>query len=98
MSRKTIEAEPDNSTYLDTYGWILYLQGKAADAKPVFKHAMLYGGKDSPVIMDHYAEVLYELKEYDLASVYWNMAKQKNDGRIPDLEERIEARMKAIGK
>ena len=48
--------------------------------------------------MDQYAEVLYELKEYDLASVYWNMAKQKNDGRIPDLEERIEARMKAIGK
>lgn len=98
MSKKTIEAEPDNATYLDTFGWILYLQGKALEAKPFFKHAMLYGGKDSPVIMDHYAEVLYELKEYDLASVYWNMAKQKNDGRIPDLEERIEARMKAIGK
>ena len=98
MSKKTIEAEPDNATYLDTFGWILYLQGKALEAKPFFKHAMLYGGKDSPVIMDHYAEVLYALKEYDLASVYWNMAKQKNDGRIPDLEDRIEARMKAIGK
>ena len=98
MSKKTIEAEPDNATYLDTFGWILYLQGKALEAKPFFKHAMLYGGKESPVIMDHYAEVLYALKEYDLASVYWNMARQKNDGDIPDLEERIEARLKAVGK
>lgn len=98
MSKKTIEAEPDNATYLDTFGWILYLQGKALEAKPFFKHAMLYGGKDSPVIMDHYAEVLYALKEYDLASVYWNMARQKNNGDISDLEERIEARMKAVGK
>ena len=50
MSKKTIEAEPDNSTYLDTFGWILYLQGKALEAKPFFKHAMLYGGKESPVV------------------------------------------------
>lgn len=98
MSKKTVEAEPDNSTYLDTFGWILYLQGKALEAKPFFKHAMLYGGKESPVIMDHYAEVLYVLEEYDLAMVYWNMALQKNDGEIPGLEEKVEARKAAIGK
>ncbi len=98
MSKKTIEAEPDNSTYLDTFGWILYLQGKALEAKPFFKHAMLYGGKESPVVMDHYAEVLYALKEYDLAMVYWNMALQKNDGDIPGLEEKVAARKAAIGK
>ena len=68
------------------------------EAKPHFKHAMLYGGKDSPVILDHYAEVLYALKEYDLAIVYWNMAMQKNNGDIPDLEERIKARKAAIDR
>ena len=92
MSKKTVEAEPDNATYLDTFGWILYLQGKALEAKPFFKRAMLYGGKESPVIMDHYAEVLYALGEHDLAFVYWDMAKRKNNGEIPDLEERIKAR------
>ncbi len=96
MSKKTIEAEPDNATYLDTFGWILYLQGKALEAKPFFKHAMLYGGKDSAVIMDHYAEVLYALKEYDLAFVYWNMAIQKNGGKIPDLEDKVRIRKEAI--
>ena len=98
MSKKTIEAEPNNSTYLDTFGWILYLQGKPEQAKPYFKQAMLYGGKESPVILDHYAEVLYALKEYDLAFVYWNMARQKNAGDIPDLDERIDARKKAIDR
>ena len=98
MSRRTIEAEPDNATYLDTFGWILYLQGKALEAKPFFKHAMLYGGKESPVVLDHYAEVLYALKEYDMAFVYWNLAKQKNKGDIPDLDARIEERKKAINR
>ena len=98
MSKKAIEAEPNNSTYLDTFGWILYLQGKAAEAKSYFKQAMLYGGKDSPVVMDHYAEVLYALKEYDMAFVYWNMAKQKNYGDIPDLDEKVEARRKAVNR
>ena len=99
MSKKTVEAEPDNATYLDTYGWILHLLGKDKEAKPYFKHAMLYGGKDSAVQLDHYAEVLYALGEYDLAKVYWSQAKAKDtEGEIPDLETRVEARLKAIGK
>lgn len=98
MSKKTVEAEPDNSTYLDTFGWILYLQGKPLEAKAFFKHAMLYGGKESVVVMDHYAEVLYALKEYDLAFVYWNMAKAKNSGEIPDLEEKISRRKHEAGQ
>ena len=98
MSKKTVEAEPDNPTYLDTYGWILYLQKKYREAKPLFKHAMLYGGKDNPTILDHYAEVLYALGEYELAQLYWKQARDKNDGSIPDLEERIAKRTAAIRK
>jgi tetratricopeptide (TPR) repeat protein len=99
MSKKTVEAEPDNATYLDTYAWILHLQRRDKDAKPYFKHAMLYGGKESAVIMDHYAEVLYALGEYDLAQVYWSQAKAKDtEGEIPDLEKRVADRLKAIGK
>ena len=99
MSKKTVEAEPDNATYLDTFGWILHLQGKDLEAKPFFKHAMLYGGKDSAVMLDHYAEVLFALKEYDLAQVYWNQAKAKNTGgEVPDLDERVAARLKSIGR
>lgn len=99
MSKKTVELAPDNSTYLDTFGWILYLQGKPLEAKPFFKNAvMLYGGKNSPVVLDHYAEVLFALKEYDLAFLYWNQAKAINNGEIPDLENRISERKSEMKK
>lgn len=77
MSRRTIELEPDNATYLDTYGWLLFLTGKAKEAKPVFKHAMIYGGKDSPVILEHYSKVLEALGEADLSSYYKSLSEQK---------------------
>ena len=98
MSKKTITAEPDNPTYLDTFGWILHLQGKDLEAKAMFKHAMLYGGKESAVILDHYAEVLYALKEYDLAKVYWNLAIGKNDGELKNLEKKVKKKLEAVGK
>jgi len=96
MSEKTVKKEPDNATYLDTFGWILHLQGRDLEAKPFFKHAMLYGGKDNADVLDHYAEVLYALKDYDLAKVYWSQAKAKNNGEIKDLDQRIKARLDAI--
>ena len=38
---------------------------------------MLYGGKDSAVILEHYAEVLEALGEYDMAKIYRTQAKAK---------------------
>ena len=73
----TLEKEPDNATYLDTYGWILHLQGLDQKAKPYFKHAMLYGGRDSAVILSHYAEVLDALGEHDLAKSFRMLAEKK---------------------
>ena len=77
MSLVTVTREPDNATYLDTYGWILYLQGKYSEAKPYFKHAMIYGGKDSATILSHYAAVLEALGEKDLAKYYRSLAEKK---------------------
>ena len=77
MSRAAVAAEPDNSTYLDTLGWILYLQGKPGEAKTYFKQAVIYGGKESATILSHYAEVLKALGETDLANLYLEQAKTK---------------------
>ncbi len=77
MSKKTVDKEPDNPTYLDTYGWILHLLGRDQEAKTCFKHAMLYGAKESATCLEHYAEVLEALGETDLAKVYRTQAKNK---------------------
>lgn len=90
MSKVTIEKEPNNPTYLDTFAWILHLMGKNIEAKAVFKHAMLYGGKESAAILDHYAHVLFELKEYDLAFLYWSQANKLDPelGAAAKIEEK----------
>lgn len=77
MSRRTIELEPDNPTFLDTCGWILHLLGRSEEAKPLFKHAMIYGGKDSAVVLEHYSEVLGALGETELSKYYQSLAEQK---------------------
>ncbi|MCI2082719.1 MAG: hypothetical protein LKK19_01040 [Bacteroidales bacterium] len=96
MSKATVDSEPDNPTYLDTFGWILFLQGKNSEAKAIFKHAMIYGGRDNADILDHYAEVLYSLKEYELAFIYWNQA----DAADPSLgiAKKLKERKAAIGR
>lgn len=99
MSRKTVDAEPDNPTYLDTFGWILHLMGRDQEAKGIFKHAMLYGGKESATILDHYAEVLFALGDYTVAFIYWDQALSKADAsQLPDLEERIALRKTQVKK
>ncbi len=96
MSKITIEQEPDNFVYLDTYGWILFLMERKEEAKEYLKRAVLFGGKEDADILDHYAEVLYSLKEYDLAFIYWNQA----DAKDPSLgiAQKVKERKAAIGR
>lgn len=79
MSRITVEKEPDNATYLDTYGYILYLRGKAAEAKPYFKRAMMFGGKQSKEVLEHYSKVLEALGEKELSAYYQMLSKETKE-------------------
>lgn len=81
MSRKTVEAEPENKTYLDTYAWILYKQKKYKAAKTYMKKALLYGGKDSAEVLDHYACILEALGDETLARAYHQQAEYKRNAK-----------------
>ncbi len=56
MSQTTIQKEPDNATYLDTYAWILHLQGVESLAKFYIKKALDNIGKTEghEEIVKHY--------------------------------------------
>lgn len=77
MSKKTVEAEPENVSYLDTYGFLLYLSGKLEDAKPYFKKAIIYGGKEDAAVLYHYYLVLDALGEKSLATYYKGLYESK---------------------
>lgn len=96
MSRKTILNDPENATYLDTYGWLLYLTGDYEQARKYLKDAMVYGGKENAEVLDHYAEALFALKEYNLAFLYWGNA-DKIDPSL-GLSEKIAKRRAEAGK
>ncbi len=76
MSKKSNEIEPKNSSYQDTYGWILYQMKKYDDAKVWIGKAIDGGGKNNGILLEHYGDVLYKLGETENALKYWMDAKK----------------------
>lgn len=64
ISKVTIKNEPKNSTFLDTYGWILFNMNKIINAKKYIKMAIEYGGDKNSEILYHYGEIMIRLKRY----------------------------------
>lgn len=64
MSLKTIKVEPNNATYLDTYAWILYLQGRYEEAKIYMDMAVknLDKDEDNTTILEHQKAIEAHIK------------------------------------
>ena len=96
MSSITIKAEPTNPTYLDTYGWIMFVQGDYVTAKIYLENAVKYSEeKEKEVnseILEHYGDVLFKIGDEEKAVEYWEKAKAKGDSKSKTLEEKIKTR------
>ena len=59
MSLKTIESEPTNATYLDTYAWILFLEQRYDEAKAYIDRALENDSDSVPshVIVGHAGDI-----------------------------------------
>ena len=73
FSRRSNELAPNNRLYIDTYGWILYQQGKYTEAEEWLNRAVKMGRKGT--ILEHYGDVLYKLDKKEEALKYWQEAK-----------------------
>jgi len=76
MSYKTIKAEPKNSTYLDTYAWILFMQRRYSEAKVYIDQALQNKNDslDNSVILEHAGDIYACCEEGDKALAYWQDA------------------------
>lgn len=74
MSRKTIEAEPKNPTYLDTFAWIFFKEEKYGLAKIYIERAVANERDPSSVILEHYGDILWFNGEQDAALAQWKKA------------------------
>ena len=74
MSYKTVKAEPNNSTYLDTYAWILFEKGNYAEARIYIDNAMKSDGEKSDVIVEHCGDIYFMTGDVEGALKYWKQA------------------------
>lgn len=74
MSYRTVKAEPNNATYLDTYAWILFEKGRYAEARLFIDDAMRGDGAQSDVIVEHCGDIYYKVGEVEEAVKYWKQS------------------------
>ena len=74
MSAKTIQAESNNPTYLDTYAWVFFQKGDYTLAKFYIEYAISQGGGNSPEIVEHYGDILHKTGNTEQAVKEWEKA------------------------
>ncbi|WP_291856098.1 CDC27 family protein [Marinilabilia sp.] len=79
MSAKTIEIEPGNSTFLDTYAWILFKKGQFQEAKFIIERAIDNMKQPSAVIIEHYGDILFKNGDVHGALQQWEKALELPD-------------------
>jgi tetratricopeptide (TPR) repeat protein len=73
LAAKLIKLSPSQPSYLDTYGWILYVAGDYKNAKIHLEKAAQLSSDGT--ILEHYGDVLYKLGLVQEAIAQWQKAK-----------------------
>lgn len=74
LSRRTIEQEPLNATYLDTYAWILFGMSRYSEAKVYIDRAIQAEGEISADVVEHAGDIYYMTGDTDAALRFWHQA------------------------
>lgn len=94
MSKRSNMLVENNSSFLDTYAWILYSEGKYEMAKEWMEKAianMSKEGEERPVLLEHYGDILFKLGEKEAALENWQKALEAG-GDKEILEKKIKTK------
>lgn len=80
MGKRATEVKPNNATNQDTYAWVLYVMGNYEEAKIWMEKALENDDTTSPVLLEHYGDILWQLGEEKQAVEYWIEAKEAGKG------------------
>ncbi len=89
MSKKTVDIEPNNETYLDTYASILYMQKRYTEARIYMDRALQNGGEKNPTELDHAGDIYIKLKLNEQAINFWTRAIELKIENPEKLEKKI---------
>lgn len=88
MAKKAVAAQPDNTSFLDTIGWVYFRLGDYKQAEVYIKKA-IDKGEVSPVVHEHLGDVYYKMKDAERALEEWKIALKMDESNMP-LREKIE--------
>lgn len=91
MSFKTVEAEPENKTYIDTYMWILFVLERYDEAKAYAEKLLSLGEEDTPVVLEHCGDIFAKCGDINRAVELWSEAQKQGD-KSKILEKKIKRR------
>lgn len=74
LSRRVVEKEKNNNTFLDTYGWVLYKRGKLGDAARVFESIISSNQKPDAEWFEHYGFILKKQRKCSRAVENWKIS------------------------
>ncbi|MBR1889740.1 MAG: hypothetical protein IJ816_03830 [Alloprevotella sp.] len=98
LSKHTIDAEPQNPTYLDTYAWILYKMERYEEAAIYIDQTLLQtqvAQKEADsTVLEHAGDIYFRLHQTSEALRYWREAVKKSDDltQIRSLKRKIKRR------
>ena len=79
MSRKSIELDAKNPNNLDTYAWILFSQGKYAEARIYIEQALQCDSTESSLLFEHAGDIFFKCNLVEQAVEYWKKSAEKAD-------------------
>ena len=79
MSAKTIEMEPDNAIYVDTYAWLLFCLGRYEEAKAYAEKLIGLNSEMSAVEYHHCGDIFAKCGDIGRAVEYWTQAQRMGD-------------------
>lgn len=98
MALMVVNKEPSNSTYIDTYAWVLYKLGRYKEAREVIAKAVALDTTRSSSLVLHYGDILEKLGQRQLAETYWLKAFEygEDEKEVTTRMNKDDARLKAI--
>ena len=96
MSYRVIKAEPKNATYLDTYAWILFKQGRYTEAKIYIDQTLQCDSDTSAVLLEHAGDIYYFAGEKERAVDFWQQALARAAEVLPEPGQPIEDRQQIL--
>jgi len=87
MSRRAVNKEPGNPSYLDTFGWIFYMMKDYKSAVEYIERAVSINGSNA-VLLDHLGDAHFALKDVKKAVYFWKKAFELSPNNL-QIEKKI---------